>query len=131
MAWHRQLLRRALSASCPRRLLVTRGPHGKDICLTFDDGPHPDYTPRVLDVLGRHGVRATFFLIGREAERYPDIVRRIDTEGHDIGHHSYEHRTPALTSARQLAEEIGRTAAVFEGVVGRAGSLVRPPHGKV
>lgn len=130
MSW-RQILRRTISTLCPRTMFLTRGPGQSGVCLTFDDGPHPVHTPRVLDVLGTHGVRATFFLVGREAARYPEVVQRIIDEGHDIGHHSYDHRPPELTSAAELVSEIGRTSAIFERVAGRPIRLVRPPHGKV
>lgn len=61
------------------------------VALTFDDGPHPEITPRVLDLLAERGVRATFFVIGRAARRHPEIVRRIVAEGHDVGNHTDEH----------------------------------------
>jgi peptidoglycan-N-acetylglucosamine deacetylase len=131
MAWHRQLLRRALAITCPRRLFIVSGPEGRDVCLTFDDGPHPRYTPQVLDALDRENIKATFFVIGREADRYPDLVREIVARGHDIGHHSYEHADPHATSARTLMKEIDRTGSVFRLAVGRPVRLVRPPNGKV
>jgi peptidoglycan/xylan/chitin deacetylase (PgdA/CDA1 family) len=126
-----RLLRRALAATCPRRLFIASGPGGRDVCLTFDDGPHPQYTPRVLETLEREGVKATFFLIGRHADRYPDLVREIVARGHDIGHHSYEHGDPNATSARALMDEIDRTGTVFRVTLGRSVRLVRPPHGRV
>jgi peptidoglycan/xylan/chitin deacetylase (PgdA/CDA1 family) len=131
MAWHRQLLRRALTGVCPRRLFVTRGPRGREVCLTFDDGPHPEHTPRLLDVLKRERVRANFFVIGREAVRYPDLLKRIVDDGHELGHHSFEHRDPEATTAPQLLEEVRQTDAVFASAIGRSARLVRPPHGKV
>ena len=63
----------------------------KSIALTFDDGPHPENTPRILDILKDKGVKATFFVIGKNAEKYPDLLRRIDAEGHIVGNHSYSH----------------------------------------
>src|SRR5437660_1724170 len=131
MSWPRQVLRHTVSALCPRSMLMKRGPLGRGVCLTFDDGPHPVHTPRVLDVLGRHRVRATFFLVGREADRYSDLVRRITKEGHDIGHHSYEHRQPELTSPSELIDEITRASESLDRVVGRPIKLVRPPNGKL
>ena len=68
--------------------------------LTFDDGPNEDTTPRVLDILRDKGVKATFFLVGREAERLPDLVRRLSDEGHAIGNHTYSH--PLLFSATEF-----------------------------
>ena len=128
----RQLLRGALAAALPHRLFLVRGPADSGrVCLTFDDGPHPEYTPQVLDVLRDHGVPATFFVIGREAERYPELVRRMAAEGHAVGHHSYCHTAPTLTPARQLVEELRRTDHLLTGLLGTPPHLYRPPHGKV
>jgi len=127
----RQALRRALTASCPRSMFVTSGPPAGAIFLTFDDGPHPVHTPEVLDVLAAYRVRATFFVIGREVDRYPDLVRRIAAEGHEIGHHSYDHGDPEQVSAERLIEELHRTDARLRAVAGCSPRLVRPPHGKV
>src|SRR5260370_16308127 len=78
------------------RSVVWRGdPAGTPrVALTFDDGPHPEATPRVLDALARAGVPATFFLVGEHAQRWPALVRRIRDEGHLIGNHSFAHRIP-------------------------------------
>jgi peptidoglycan/xylan/chitin deacetylase (PgdA/CDA1 family) len=130
-AW-RQAVRRLLAAALPRRLFLVNGPAaGGAVCLTFDDGPHPVHTPRVLDVLRRHGVAATFFVVGREAERHPDLVRRIAAEGHAVGNHTYSHGEPGRVSAGALLEEVRRTDAVVRAAVGEAPRLFRPPHGKV
>jgi len=126
-----EILQRSGAAALvpPTRLLI-RGPaHATAVCLTFDDGPHPEYTPRLLDALRVENVRATFFIIGREAERYTDLVRRTAAEGHAVANHSYTHADPARTSARQLIDEIRRTDALLEGLLGTAKPLFRPPHG--
>ena len=73
--------------------------------MTFDDGPHPELTPRLLDVLTELQVRATFFLIGRQVEMFPHVVRRMIDEGHCVGHHSYSHRPRASLTAFEAAEE--------------------------
>jgi peptidoglycan/xylan/chitin deacetylase (PgdA/CDA1 family) len=99
--------------------------------LTFDDGPHPEHTPRLCDVLKNHEVAATFFVVGQEAERYPDLVRRIAAEGHVVGMHSYTHSEPGMTSARKLLDEIQRTQELLARLVGKSVSLFRPPHGRV
>src|SRR5436305_246824 len=92
ISWLRQVCRYGLAAMLPRRVYLTHGPRrGREMCLTFDDGPHPDLTPRLLDLLADLQVRATFFLIGQEAEKYPEIVRRIAAEGHTVGNHTYSH----------------------------------------
>src|SRR3954470_18425756 len=84
----RQALRGLLAALLPSRLFLVRGRAGSGcVYLTFDDGPHPEYTPHLLDRLKEAGVCATFFVIGRVAERYPDVVRRIAAEGHVVANH--------------------------------------------
>src|SRR5207237_904050 len=92
-----------------------RGPRlsGK-AALTFDDGPDPSHTPRVLDVLGAHGITATFFLIGERAAREPALARRIAEEGHDLGNHTWSHRSLWLSGPRGRSGPGGRA-------VGRAG----------
>src|SRR2546423_6794093 len=65
---------------------------GRAVALTFDDGPNPDATPRVLDALAARGVKATFFILGRHAEQWPGLVKRVADEGHSIGNHGYFHR---------------------------------------
>jgi peptidoglycan/xylan/chitin deacetylase (PgdA/CDA1 family) len=121
-----------MSSTLPRRLFMTSGPkESRAVTLTFDDGPHPEHTPRLLDGLKAHDIRATFFLLGRQAERHPDIVRRIAAEGHDVGHHSYTHGDPETTSWSTLAGEARRAAQLMESLVGRSPHLFRPPHGKI
>jgi peptidoglycan/xylan/chitin deacetylase (PgdA/CDA1 family) len=101
----------------------------KTIYLSFDDGPHPEHTPRVLDLLRRHGAHASFFLVGSAAEAHHEIVRRIVDEGHLIGNHSYNH--PRFTNI-PLAEQIDqidhadRILAEFDG---KARHRFRPPSG--
>ena len=101
------------------------------VALTFDDGPHPDLTPRLLDILRQQGVRATFYVIGRNVETYPDIARRIVAEGHEIANHSWSH--PALTSigAGRLNSEIANTSQVIQRVTGRRPTNMRPPYGAI
>ena len=79
---------------------------GNKIALTFDDGPHPVYTPQILDTLKEYGVHATFFLIGENAERNPELVRRILREGHEIGNHSDTHPNMPTLSREDMAKEI-------------------------
>jgi peptidoglycan/xylan/chitin deacetylase (PgdA/CDA1 family) len=121
-----------MTGALPRSLYTVSGPkRSRGICLTFDDGPHPEHTPALLDVLCCLGVPATFFVVGREAEQYPDLVRRIVAEGHDVGHHSFSHSEPATTSAGQLAAEVRETCRLLSPLTGRRPRLFRPPHGKV
>ncbi|MGQ9630991.1 MAG: polysaccharide deacetylase family protein [bacterium] len=108
-----------------------RGPVGeKAIALTFDDGPNEPYTSQVLDILKRYGVRATFFEIGKNVERFPDASRRIVQEGHVIGNHSYSHpRFLSLEKGKFIAAEIDRTSDVIYYYTGLRPRLFRPPHG--
>jgi len=101
------------------------------VCLTFDDGPHPDLTPRLLDILAKHQVAATFFVIGREAEKHPSIVRRLATEGHSIGNHTYSHPSRSSLTYRQAGDEVTAGAKVISDIVGRSPRLYRPPNGKL
>jgi peptidoglycan/xylan/chitin deacetylase (PgdA/CDA1 family)/glycosyltransferase involved in cell wall biosynthesis len=131
-SWWRQRLRGLMTTVLPRRLFLVRGPQRCDsVCLTFDDGPHPEHTSRLLDTLKQLGARATFFIIGRNAQRYPDLLRRMAVEGHAIGNHSYSHGEPQRTSARELVEEARQTADLVAKIVGQGTRLFRPPHGKL
>ncbi|HXU63935.1 MAG TPA: polysaccharide deacetylase family protein, partial [Polyangia bacterium] len=128
----RQLLRRGMAAGLPRRLFMVAGPPASPaVSLTFDDGPHPEHTPALLDRLAAHGIRATFFVLGRNAADHPDLVRRMAAEGHDVGHHSFTHGEPAATSALELVAESRRTARMLADLLGRPPRLFRPPHGKI
>ncbi len=101
------------------------------LALTFDDGPHPQLTPKLLDILRQQGVRATFYVIGRNVETYPDIARRIVAEGHEIANHSWSH--PALTkvSSAKLKQELESTSNVIERETGRRPTNMRPPYGAI
>jgi peptidoglycan-N-acetylglucosamine deacetylase len=110
---------------------VVRGPRSaRGIALTFDDGPHPHWTPRILAVLAQHGVTATFFVIGRKVEAHPDVVRAIADAGHAIGLHSYAHdRFFSLRGERRVKEDLERGVAVLEQALGKRPRLFRPPIG--
>ena len=128
----RQLVRLSMAAGIPRRLFMVSGPKAsRRVTLTFDDGPHPEYTPVLLDRLKERNVPATFFVLGRQAERYPDIVRRMAAEGHDVGHHSFTHSEPSETSARKLLSEARQTRDLLTSLIGHESKLFRPPHGKI
>ena len=99
------------------------------VALTFDDGPDPTYTPRVLDALGRLGVAAAFFLIGRRAERCPDLARRIAAEGHDLGNHTYGHRSLWLRGPAETEREIVRGHEAIERAAGAPPRFFRAPWG--
>jgi len=100
-----------------------------ELALTFDDGPSPTWTPKLLDTLASHGVHATFFLLGGFAQQQPDLVRRIAAGGHLIGNHSWSHPDLSRTSARRVREELARTSDLLEQTVGAPVRYFRPPFG--
>jgi peptidoglycan/xylan/chitin deacetylase (PgdA/CDA1 family) len=99
------------------------------VALTFDDGPHPVQTPRLLDLLKERGIRATFYLIGRLVEQYPDITRRIIAEGHEIGNHTWSHPSLTSVSSASVASEIQKTNDAIRKVTGTTPQTMRPPYG--
>lgn len=100
------------------------------VALTFDDGPDPEVTPRVLDLLGAHGARATFFCIGERAERHPELVAEIAARGHRVENHSYRHaKTFAFYGPRSQAAEVDRAQEVLEAAAGRRPCFFRAPAG--
>jgi peptidoglycan/xylan/chitin deacetylase (PgdA/CDA1 family) len=114
----------------PKPVVLTKDQsRGKTIYLTFDDGPNPQHTPALLDLLRAHGAQSSFFLIGREAERYPQLVERIVAEGHRLGNHSYSHPVfSGLPLSKQLAE-IERTDQILASFDGARVHRFRPPRG--
>ncbi len=110
---------------------VVRGPPGaRGVVLTFDDGPHPVWTPRVLAILAERGVQATFFVVGKKVEAHPDLVRAILDAGHAVALHSYAHdRFFSLRRTRAVRDDLARGIAVLERVTGTRPTLFRPPVG--
>lgn len=111
--------------------VVWRGPRGaRGVALTFDDGPSPDHTPRILQMLDDAGVKATFFVIGRKASAHPELVRAIASRGHAIGVHGYAHdRLTALRAAETTTDDISRAISAVEAITGERPALFRPPVG--
>ncbi|MBO2520448.1 MAG: hypothetical protein CW345_01375 [Firmicutes bacterium] len=99
------------------------------VALTFDDGPSPQYTPRILEILEKHGVPATFFMVGAHVEAYPDIAAAVVEAGHEVGNHTYSHINVPTASTQRLYEEMLRTTAVILEVTGQYPRYVRPPRG--
>lgn len=100
-----------------------------ELALTFDDGPNPSWTPQLLDVLHMHGVKATFFLLGKYAEAEPYLTRYIVESGHVIGSHSWSHPNLALAGPARVREELKRTKHTLEEITGSAVRYFRPPFG--
>ncbi len=101
----------------------------KVVALTFDDGPYSPYTEQVLDILKEYNVPATFFVIGQNAEKYPELIQRIVSEGHQLGNHTYHHVDLLKTNNKTVIEEIDRTNKVLTAITGTTPHVVRPPHG--
>lgn len=99
----------------------------KVAAVTFDDGPSPIWTPPILDALKKSGVKATFFMLGKHVEQYPEVARRVAEEGHDIGIHSYHHDNFIFFDKYELEEDIKKTQQVIKDVTGINSNLFRPP----
>lgn len=99
------------------------------VALTFDDGPHATYTPQVLHILHEYHVEATFFCIGSQVQKYPDIVQHAFQEGNVIGNHSWNHPKLTRLSAAAIRRQLRATSAAIEDATGDAPTLFRPPYG--
>lgn len=104
-------------------------PSGGRLALTFDDGPHPRWTPQLLEILDRHQVKATFFMIGRHAARESLVARAVAEQGHAIGNHTFTHPNLIFSTVGQVAVQIEECRRVLEQVAGPHSKLFRPPHG--
>lgn len=111
----------------PGAIWRTDQPHA---VLTFDDGPDPEVTPRLLDLLAAHDLRAVFFVVGEQVARAPGLVERMVSEGHVVGNHSWSHPWLVRLSRRRIREEVERCQRAVEEVTGAAPSLFRPPYGQ-
>ncbi|HVA56875.1 MAG: polysaccharide deacetylase family protein [Gemmatimonadaceae bacterium] len=99
------------------------------VALTFDDGPNPEATPPILDALARAGAHATFFILGRHAERWPALVRRIRDDGHAVGNHGYYHRKLHFKSPAYVRDDLTRGVDAIAQACGARPALFRAPHG--
>jgi len=102
---------------------------GKRVALTFDDGPNPDATPLILDALRDRGVKATFFILGRHAEQWPALVKRVADEGHAVGNHGYFHRKLHFKSPSYVRRDLTMGTAAIEAAAHVHPRLFRAPHG--
>jgi peptidoglycan/xylan/chitin deacetylase (PgdA/CDA1 family) len=112
-----------------RRVLCSVPTRVKQVALTFDDGPNPDYTPALLEKLAAHGVSATFFLLGRNLERHPDVGLRIAREGHEVGNHTYHHRSLPFLSSAGVRKEVTSTHRLIAERLHVRPVFLRPPNG--
>ncbi|OUS77819.1 polysaccharide deacetylase family protein [Paenibacillus sp. MY03] len=108
-----------------------RGRTEREIALTFDDGPDPQYTPQLLDLLARFDAKATFFVVGSHAEQHPELLRRMEAEGHIIGIHNYVHKSNWVMRPRTVKRQIERTNDIIEQATGKRAIYYRPPWGIV
>ncbi|HHB81084.1 MAG TPA: polysaccharide deacetylase family protein, partial [Aliiroseovarius sp.] len=97
--------------------------------MTFDDGPHPDLTPKLLDILKARRIRATFYVIGQNVARYPEIVKRMVGEGHELGNHTWSHPYLTKRSKKSVLRELDRTSDAIYKAVRKVPVTMRPPYG--
>lgn len=102
---------------------------GKRIALTFDDGPHPSQTYRILDILDRYQVKATFFMIGVNVQNYPDVAKEVISRGHEVGNHTFSHKHMKNLDEASLAKELGSCEDILEELCEYHPHLFRPPEG--
>jgi peptidoglycan/xylan/chitin deacetylase (PgdA/CDA1 family) len=133
-----------VEASIPKAWRLAEGPHRQPgdkrrlVTLTFDDGPFPETTPRVLELLEKYGIHATFFVIGRyldgdgeRARASRAVLEKVVEAGHLVGNHSHDHALLTAVSHTQVLEQIDRGAASIEGAIGKRPILFRPPFGEL
>jgi len=118
-----------LQTKYPDTIIYKAETEEKIIALTFDDGPDNLHTPAILDVLQKHGVQATFFLLGPRVEKYPEMVKRIDDEGHVIGNHTYWHPELTKTGVANMKWEINKTEQAIQQILHKRTNLFRAPYG--
>lgn len=105
---------------------------GPRAALTFDDGPHPDLTPRILDILHDHGIAATFMAMGHAAEQHPELIQLVDGAGHEVGHHTWQHKNLAtVDSNTEARRQIDNGVRLVEEAVGHRVRWFRPPRGRL
>ncbi len=102
----------------------------KPLCLTFDDGPHPGQTERLLSILKEAHVRATFFVVGKQAELYPYLLKKIAQDGHELANHTYSHRNMKTLSDQEISEELEKTETLVSAATGKKMKYFRPPGGQ-
>jgi peptidoglycan/xylan/chitin deacetylase (PgdA/CDA1 family) len=124
------MIKSSLMVATSRKYIIWNGKRNSGgIALTFDDGPDPVYTPKILDILKSYQIPATFFLVGSKIVKYHEIANRILRHGHEIGNHTYAHPEIGDMSKASLEYEIEKTGKVIEEYMGYKTSFFRPPKG--
>lgn len=128
-----KIVKNFLSFILPKDMIIWHGNRkvGNSIAITFDDGPNPIYTEKIIDILQIYDIKATFFLLGCEVERNPDIVRRLINYGHSIGNHTYSHKYKPKTIKSELEIEIQKTQKIIKETINIIPTIFRPPHGYI
>lgn len=127
--WGKDELTEAVSVGSGRVKEVVEAEEAKKIALTFDDGPHPYYTEQLLDGLQERGVVVTFFVTGEHAALHPEVIKRMQEEGHLIGNHTYSHIQLRSNNRAEFMEELRLTNQVIKEITGEDTIYVRPPYG--
>ena len=125
LAQHQAALKRGLKY----HILMRGDPFRREIALTFDDGPHPQYTPQIISILASSEVKATFFIVGELAEKYPALVRAEAAAGHEIANHTYDHVNLTKIPSEDAAVEIEACSDVLQSITGKRPTMFRPPGG--
>ncbi|MGN0349730.1 MAG: polysaccharide deacetylase family protein [Roseburia sp.] len=120
-----------VSGKTPENIRATADEQRKKVAITFDDGPNPDYTELLLEGLAERGVHATFFLLGKEIEKYPQIVEEIHAGGHLIGTHAYEHVNLRNLTDKAAIDQIDKTNSLIHDITGIYPEYIRPPFGSL
>ena len=108
-----------------------QSPGTKIIALTFDDGPHPKITKKILDILDRHNAKATFFMVGERVQYYPKTVQDVFSRGHEIGNHTWNHGDLSKLEMEEIEKEISTTNEAIQRITGNRPTLFRPPYGSL
>jgi peptidoglycan/xylan/chitin deacetylase (PgdA/CDA1 family) len=128
-AWTAPALAPVVPAVAAALGLARRTESTATVALTFDDGPHPQGTPAMLEILAAREARATFFVVGEQAERFPAVCGEVLAAGHELAIHGYRHRNQLRLTPRQLAEDLERATATIGAFTGMAPEIYRPPYG--
>ncbi len=103
----------------------------KQVALTFDDGPESKYTAQILEILNEYDIKATFFVIGQEAEKHPEVLKQIHEEGHEIGNHTWNHKYLPKISEEEVDKEVLNTEKIIKDIIGEIDYVFRPPYGAI